>query len=100
MYKIIAKQDYVDKRPELIQEYNEGNGTVEYNYEGNANIKANDTYLINDDIRADEIKKSGLAEVTEIKLEDKKEGIETEKDIEEDKPKKNTARRGRKKKEE
>lgn len=100
MYKIIAKQNYIDKRPELIEEYNEGKGTVEYNYEGNANIKANDTYLINDDIRAEEIKKSGLAEVTEIRLEDEKKVIETEKNIEEDKPKKNTTRRGRKKKEE
>lgn len=67
MYKIIAKQNYIDKRPELIKEYNEGKGNVKYNYEGNADIRANDNYLINDKKRAEEIKASGLAEVIEVK---------------------------------
>lgn len=100
MYKVIAKQDYTDKRPELIEEYNEGKETISYNHEGNANIKANDTYLINDEVRAEEIKVSGLAEVTEIKQEDGKNETKEKKDIEEVKPKQNTTRRGRKKKEE
>lgn len=101
MYKIVAKQDYIDKRPELIEEYEEGRGTVEYNHEGNANIKANDIYMINDEERAKEIQASGLAEVTEIKQEDKKNETKEEKVIEEEaKPKRNTTRRGRKKKEE
>lgn len=68
MFKITAKQDYTDKRPELIEEYNEGK-EVKYNGEGNAIIKQNDIYLINDITRAKEIEKSGLAEVKEIKEE-------------------------------
>lgn len=66
MYKVIAKQNYTDKRPELIEEYNEGK-QIEYNSEGNAKIKKDDIYLINDSTRANEIKESGLAEVKEIK---------------------------------
>ena len=70
MYKIIAKQDYKDTRPELIEEYNEG-ATIKYNDIGNAEIKTNDRYLINDSARANEIKESGLATVEEIKAEKK-----------------------------
>ena len=66
MYKVIAKQNYTDKRPELIEDYNEGK-PIEYNSEGNAKIKKDDIYLINDSTRANDIKKSGLAEVKEIK---------------------------------
>ena len=67
MYKVIAKQNYTDKRPELIEEYNDGKGNVKYNYEGNADIRVNDSYLINDKKRAEEIKASGFAEVIEVK---------------------------------
>lgn len=74
MYKVIAKQDYIDKRPELIEEYNEGK-EVKYNGEGNAIIKKDDIYLINDFIRAKKIQESGLAEVKKIK----EEAIETAK---------------------
>ena len=68
MFKVIAKQNYTDKRPELIEEYNKGE-EVKYNNEGNAIIKQNDIYLINDITRAKEIQESGLAEVKEIKEE-------------------------------
>lgn len=68
MFRITAKQDYTDKRPELIEDYNKGK-EVKYNGEGNAIIKQNDVYLINDITRAKEIEKSGLAEVKEIKEE-------------------------------
>ena len=65
MYKIIAKQDYTDKRPELIKNYcNEKE--IEFNEQGNAKIKKNDIYYVNDSARAMQIKKSGLAEVEEI----------------------------------
>lgn len=74
MYKIIAKQDYTDTRPELIEKYNEG-ATIKYNDIGNAEIKMNDVYLVNDSARANAIKESGLATVEEIK-EEKKTKIE------------------------
>ena len=61
MFKVIAKQNYTDKRPELIEEYNKGE-EVKYNNEGNAIIKQNDVYLINDATRAKEIEESGLAD--------------------------------------
>ena len=70
MYKIIAKQDYTDTRPELIEKYNEG-ATIKYNDIGNAEIKMNDVYLVNDSARANAIKESGLATVEEIKAEKK-----------------------------
>ena len=70
MFKITAKQDYTDKRPELIEKYN-GGKEVKYNGEGNAIIKQNDIYLINDSARANEIRNSGLANVEEIKTEKK-----------------------------
>ena len=94
MYKVIAKQNYTDKRPELIEEYNEDKGTIEYNSEGNANIKANDIYLINDEERAKEIEASGLAEVIEIKQE------ETKKEVKEKTETKKKRTRRTKKKEE
>lgn len=70
MYKIIAKKDYTDTRPELIEKYNEG-ATIKYNDIGNAEIKMNDVYLVNDSARANAIKESGLATVEEIKAEKK-----------------------------
>ena len=66
MYKIIAKQDYTDKRPELIFNYLD-NKEPEYNEDGNAKIKKNDIYYVKDTTRAMQIKESGLAEVEEIK---------------------------------
>lgn len=70
MFKIIANEDYTDTRPELIEEYNEGS-TIKYNNIGNAIIKKNDVYLINDSERAKVIKESGLATVEKIKEEKK-----------------------------
>ena len=64
MYKVIAKQDYTDKRPELIENYCNGK-KIEFNDEGNAKIKKNDIYYISDNTRAKQIKESGLAEVEE-----------------------------------
>ena len=64
MYKVIAKQDYTDKRPELIENYCDGK-KIEFNDEGNAKIKKNDVYYVNDNIRAMQIKESGLSEVEE-----------------------------------
>ena len=66
MYKVVAKHNYTDKRPELIEKYNNGK-QIEYNSEGNAKIKKDDIYLINDSARANEIKESGLAEVKKIR---------------------------------
>lgn len=68
MYRVIAKQDYTDKKPELIEEYNRGQA-IKYNAEGNASIKKDDIYLVNDSNRAKEIKDSGLAKVEKVKEE-------------------------------
>ena len=68
MFKVIAKQDYTDKRPELIEEYNKGK-KLKYNDEGNAIINKDDIYIVNDVARANEIKESGLSIVKEIKEE-------------------------------
>ena len=77
MYKVIAKQDYTDKRPELIENYCDGK-KIEFNDEGNAKIKKNDIYYVNDSARAMQIKKSGLAEVEEeIETATKKTKVET-----------------------
>lgn len=77
MYKVIAKQDYTDKRPELIENYCDGK-KIEFNDEGNAKIKKNDIYYVNESARAMQIKKSGLAEVEEeIETATKKTKIET-----------------------
>lgn len=62
MYKVIAKQDYTDKYPEYIESYNNGK-EIEYNEYGEAKIKKDDFYLINNTERAETIKESGLAEV-------------------------------------
>ena len=77
MYKVIAKQDYTDKRPELIENYCNGK-EIEFNEQGNAKIKKNDIYYVNDSARAMQIKKSGLAEVEEeIETATKKTKVET-----------------------
>lgn len=67
MYKIKAKQDYIDKRPELIGEsYGK---EIEYDEEGNAKIKKDNVYLVSNKERATQIKESGLADVEEMKEE-------------------------------
>lgn len=63
IYKVTAKEDYEDKRPELIKD----NGKITYNEHGNAEIKKGNTYIITDKYRAEEIKESGLADVEELK---------------------------------
>ena len=60
-YKVEALQDYVDQRPELILDYN-----VEFDLGGNAKIKKGDIYYLSNKERAEEIKKSGFADVTKI----------------------------------
>lgn len=67
MYKIKAKQDYTDKKPELIEKFY--GKKIEYDKEGNARIKKDNVYLINNKERATQIKESGLADVEEIKEE-------------------------------
>ena len=79
MYKVIAKQDYTDKRPELIENYCDGK-KIEFNDEGNAKIKKNDIYYVNDNTRAMQIKESGLAEVEE-KIETATKKVDAEKAI-------------------
>lgn len=79
MYKVIAKQDYTDKRPELIENYCNGK-EIEFNEQGNAKIKKNDIYYVNDSARAMQIKKSGLAEVEE-EIETATKKVKTEKAV-------------------
>ena len=68
---------YTDKRPELIENYCNGK-EIEFNEQGNAKIKKNDIYYVNDSARAMQIKKSGLAEVEEeIETATKKTKVET-----------------------
>lgn len=67
MYKIKAKQDYTDKKPELIEKFY--GKKIEYDKEGNARIKKDNVYLINNKERATQIKESGLADVEKIKEE-------------------------------
>ena len=93
MYKIIAKQNYKDTRPELIEEYQNKDKEIEYNSDGSIAIKEGDIYIVNDIDRAKQIKESGLATVIEVRQEKEK----TKKDTTEVKK---TTRRTRKKKEE
>lgn len=93
MYKIIAKQSYKDKRPELIEEYENEDKEIKYNSDGSAAVKEGDIYIVNDVDRAEQIKESGLATVIEVRQEKE----ETKKDTTEVKK---TTRRTRKKKEE
>ena len=69
MYKVIAKQNYKDKRPELIEKYQNINKEMEYNSDGSLAIKEGDIYFVNDVNRAEQIRESGLATVIEIKPE-------------------------------
>lgn len=93
MHKVIAKQNYKDKRPELIEKYQNKDKEIEYNADGSLTIKEGDIYFVKDKERADQIAQSGFATVTEVKQEkeeEKNKGTETKK----------TTRRTRKKKEE
>lgn len=67
MYKVIAKQNYKDTRPELIEEYMDKE--MKYNELGDAVIEKGDIYIVNDTDRAKQIEESGLAVVKEIKEE-------------------------------
>ena len=60
-YKVEALQDYTDKRPELILDYD-----IQYDHLGNAKIKEGDIYYLADDDRAKEIEKSEFAKVEKI----------------------------------
>lgn len=71
MFKVIAKQDYKDKRAELIEEYKDKE--INYDELGNALIKEGDIYIISNLERAKQIEESGLAVVIEMKEESKKE---------------------------
>lgn len=93
MYKIIAKQNYKDKRPEFIEEYQNKDKEIEYNADGSLAIKEGDIYIVTDADRAKQIKESGLATVIEVRQE--KEETNTK-----DTETKKTTRRTRKKKEE
>ena len=70
MYKVIAKQNYTDTRPELIENYKGKIKNVSYDKFGNAKIFKDDVYFINDKERAEKIKESGFATVE--KIEEKK----------------------------
>ncbi len=67
MFEIIAKTNYKDTKPELIEEYKDKE--IKYNTDGSAAIEQGDVYIINNITRAEEIEQSGLATVTEIKQE-------------------------------
>lgn len=60
-YKVEALQDYTDKRPELILDYN-----INFDSLGSAKIKKGDVYYLADDNRAKEIEKSEFAIVEKI----------------------------------
>ena len=63
-YKIEALQDYTDKRPELIIFEKE---KMKFDNLGNAMVKKGNVYYLDDDERAEEIEKSGLANVVRMK---------------------------------
>ena len=97
MYKIIAKQDYKDKRPELVEKYE--NKEMTYNKDGSLAITKGDIYFVNNTDRAKQIEESGLATVEEIKAEIKPKETEKAKTIN-TKETKNVTKRAKKKKEE
>ena len=70
MFKVIAKQDYKDKRAELIEEYKDKE--IKYDELGNALVEEGDIYIISNPERAKQIEESGLADVIEIKEEREK----------------------------
>ena len=80
MYKIVAKKDYIDKRPELIIKYF-NNKEIDCDENGNAKIIKDSIYYVEDIERANQIKESGLAEVEEIKEKKEKEVETTKKKI-------------------
>lgn len=85
MFEILAKRNYKDTRPELIEEYRDKE--IKYNTDGSAAIEQGDIYIINNKTRAQEIEQSGLATVTEIKQEIEEANEQNEIEIQkEDKP--------------
>lgn len=88
MFKVIAKQNYNDKMPELIEEIIDKE--IQYNANGSAAISEGDIYIINDADRAKQIEESGLAVVMEV--------IEKKEETKEDNVKKIEEVKGEKKK--
>ena len=63
-YKVEALQDYTDKRPDLM--ICDQNYIFNLDAFGNAKIKKGNIYYLSNKERAEEIKKSGFADVTKI----------------------------------
>lgn len=97
MYKITAKQNYKDKRPELIEKYENKNKEITYNEDGSLAITEGDIYYISNIDRAKQIEESGLATVEEVKEESKPKETEKPKTVN-NKGIKNTVKGTRKKK--
>lgn len=88
MFKVIAKQNYNDKMPELIEEIIDKE--IQYNANGSAAISEGDIYIINDADRAKQIEESGLAvvmEVIEKKEETKEDNVKKIEEVKEEKKK-------------
>lgn len=81
MFKIIAKTNYRDTKPELIEEYESNNEKAEFNEDGSLSVKKDNTYIIQNVERAEEIRKSGLATVIEIKTEEDKTKEQSETEV-------------------
>ena len=81
MFKIIAKTNYRDTKPELIEEYESNNKKAEFNEDGSLSVKKDNTYIIQNVERAEEIRKSGLATVIEIKTEEDKTKEQSETEV-------------------
>lgn len=101
MFKVIAKQDYKDKRAELIEEYKDKE--IKYDELGNALVEEGDIYIISNPERAKQIEESGLAVVIELKEEREKKEETKQKESEKAKTTNNkeikkTVKRTRKKK--
>ena len=101
MFKVIAKQDYKDKRAELIEEYKDKE--IKYDELGNALVEEGDIYIISNPERAKQIEESGLAVVIELKEEREKKEETKQKESEKTKTTNNkeikkTVKRTRKKK--
>lgn len=88
MFKVIAKQNYNDKMPELIEGIIDKE--IQYNANGSAAIIEGDIYIINDADRAKQIEESGLAvvmEVIEKKEETKEDNVKKIEEVKEEKKK-------------
>ena len=88
MFKVIAKQNYNDKMPELIEGIIDKE--IQYNANGSAAISEGDIYIINDADRAKQIEESGLAvvmEVIEKKEETKEDNVKKIEEVKEEKKK-------------